>query len=266
MTNFGCWWWWLLLGGLVGWLASWWLGRGAVATVEKVVEKVVDRVVDRPVERIVEKIVDRPVDRVVEKIVEKVVDRPVDRPVDRIVEKLVDNPVHLGRIQALEGEVALMAGLRAKISQLQAEAAKSVQRVPEPLAAPFAAQVAQPAPPRPVNKIMDRALERVVDLAAAGAAGYSVRGMDDLEIVEGIGPKIAALFKAEGIRMFSELAQTPQSRMQEILDKGGPSFRLAKPSTWARQAGLAASNQWSQLRALQDELDGGVDKNQTGSL
>ena len=119
---------------------------------------------------------------------------------------------------------------------------------------------------RPVNKIMDRALERVVDLTAAGASGYSVRGMDDLEIVEGIGPKIAALFKAEGIRMFSELAQTPQSRMQEILDKAGSSFRLANPSTWARQAGLAANNQWSQLRALQDELDGGVDKNQTGDL
>ncbi len=249
MTNFGCWWWWLLLGGLVGWLASWWLGRGPVVTVEKVVEKVVDRPVNRP----------------------------VDRPVDRIVEKLVDNPVHLSRIQALQGEVAQMAGLRAKINQLQAEATKPVQRVPEPLSAPFAApvaaQVAEPAPPlsapaplRPVTKIMDRALERVVDLAAAGAAGYSVRGMDDLEIVEGIGPKTAALFKAEGIRMFADLAQTPQSRIQEILDKGGPSFRLANPSTWARQAALASTNQWSQLRALQDELDGGVDKNQTGDL
>lgn len=234
MTNFGCWWWWLLLGGLVGWLASWWLGRGAVVTVEKGVDRVVDR--------------------------------PVDRPVDRIVEKLVDNPVHLDRIQTLEGEVALMAGLRAKISELQAEAVKPVERASGPPAAPFAATVTEPAALRPVNKIMDRALERVVDLTAAGAAGYSVRGMDDLEIVEGIGPKIAALFKAEGIRMFSELAQTPQSRMQEILDQGGPSFRQAKPSTWARQAALAASNQWSQLRALQDELDAGLDKNQTGDL
>ena len=244
MADFGCWWWWLLLGGLVGWLASWWLGRGAVVTVEKVVEKVVDRVVDRPVER--------------------------------IVEKLVDNPAHLSRIQTLEGEAALMAGLRAKISQLQAEAAKAVEKAREPVAAPVAAplaQLAEPAPPlsapaplRPVNKIMDRALERVVDLPAAGAAGYSVRGMDDLEIIEGIGPKIAALFKAEGIRMFSELAQTPQPRMQEILDRGGPSFRMANPSTWARQAALASNNQWSQLRALQDELDGGVDKNQTGDL
>ena len=270
MTNFGCcWWWWLLLGGLVGWLASWWLGRGAVVTVEKIVEKVVDRVGERPVER----------------VVEKIVDRPVDRPVERIVEKLVDNPAHVSRIQTLEGEVALMAGLRAQISQLQADAAKPVERVPEPavapmiapvaatVVAPFAPPMVEPAPPlsvpaplRPVNKIMDRALERVVDLTAAGAAGYSVRGMDDLEIVEGIGPKIAALFKAEGIRMFSELAQTPQSRMQEILDKGGPSFRLAKPSSWARQAALAANNQWSQLRALQDELEGGVDKNQTGDL
>ncbi len=243
MTNFGCWWWWLLLGGLVGWLASWWLGRGATVTVEKTVE------------------------------------RPVDRPVERIVEKLVDNPAHLNRISVLEGEVALIAGLRATISQLQAEAAKLRNSVPEPVVAPIAVPAVEQTPSahaaptapvavpvRPVNKIMDRAMERVVDLAAAGAAGYSVRGMDDLEIVEGIGPKIAALFKAEGIRMFSELAQTPQSRMQEILDKAGSSFRLANPSTWARQAGLAANNQWAQLRILQDELDAGVDKNQTGGM
>ena len=248
MANFGCWWWWLLLGGLVGWLASWWLGRGALATVEDVI--------GRPVERIVEKI--------------------VDRPVERIVEKLVDNPEHLSRIHALEGEVALMAGLRATISEFQSDAAKPRAAMPEPVAAPVAATSAEPVPSspaapvavpvRPLNKIMDRALERVVDLTAAGAAGYSVRGMDDLEIVEGIGPGIAALFKAEGIRMLSELAQTPQSRMQEILDKGGASFRLANPSTWARQAGLAANNQWAQLRAVQDQLDAGVDKTKTGDV
>lgn len=254
MTNFGCWWWWLLLGGLLGWLASWWLGRSTTVTVEKTVE--------RPVER----------------IVETIVDRPVDSPVERIVEKLVDNPAHLSRIQALEGEVALIAGLRATISQLQSEAAKPVDSVPEPVAEPVVAPEAQqvtapmsvsmpvPVPVRPGNKIMDRALERVVDLTAAGAAGYSVRGMDHLEIVEGIGPKIAALFKAAGIRMFSELAQTPQSRMQEILDQGGPSFSLANPSTWARQASLAANNQWADLRQLQDDLEAGVGKNQTGDL
>lgn len=251
MTNFGCWWWWLLLGGLAGWLASWWLGRGATVTVEKAVE--------RPVERIVEKF--------------------VDRPVERIVEKLVDNPEHLSRIRALEGEVALMVGLRATIIELQSELARPREQLAQPweLTQPKEATalaseplplapVPLPVPPRSGNKIMDRALERVVDLTAAGAAGYSVRGMDDLEIVEGIGPKIAALFKAEGIRMFSELAQTPQSRMQEILDLGGPQFKLANPSTWARQAGLAANNQWGQLRALQDELDGGVDKNQPEDL
>ena len=248
MTNFGCWWWWLLLGGLAGWLASWWLGRGATVTVERTVEKI------------------------------------VDRPVERIVEKLVDNPAHVSRISVLEGEVALMAGLRATISQLQSEAVKPREELAEPMAERIAAEamapvrvpvsvpvsapvpVPVPAPPRPVNKIMDRALERVVDLTAAGAAGYSVRGMDDLEIVEGIGPKIAALFKAEGIRMFSDLAQTPQARMQEILDKAGPNFRQANPSTWARQAGLAANNQWAQLRILQDELDASVDKNQPGGL
>ena len=254
MTNFGCWWWWLLLGGLLGWLASWWLGRGTTVTVDRTV------------------------------------DRPVDRVVERIVEKQVDNPAHLSPIQALEGEVALMAGLRATISQLQADAAKPHEIMAGPTVAPLAAAATAPlpvpvaaptpvplpvpmptsvqaqAPVRPPSKIMDRALERVVDLPAAGAAGYSVRGMDDLEIVQGIGPKIAALFKAEGIRMLAELAQTPQSRMQEILDRGGASFRLADPSNWARQASFAAKNQWADLRQLQDQLAAGVDNNHTGDL
>ena len=98
----------------------------------------------------------------------------------------------------------------------------------------------------------------VLDRAGATAANFNVRGMDDLEVVEGIGPKIAGLLHAAGIRMFWELAQTPQARIRGILDAAGPSFKLANPSTWAQQASLAANNRWAELRKLQDELDGGI--------
>lgn len=269
MTNFGCWWWWLVLGGLLGWLASWWLGRNSRQTV--MVERVVEKIVDRPVDRFVEKIVDRPVEVVVEKIVERPVDRPVDRIVDRVVdrviEKPVDNPLHLNRIRVLEAQVAQMTATQAEATQSARLIAPQVAPIVSPVAPPSApATTPLPIADKPTSKIMDRALDRLLDRQAAVAAGFQVRGMDDLEIIEGVGPKIAALFKAEGIVMFSQLAHTPQARMQAILDKAGPNFRMANPSTWAKQASFAANNQWDLLRKLHDELSAGVDKNGKGAL
>ena len=288
MSSFGCMLWWLVLGSLLGWLASWIFGKRAPVTVEK--------------------FVDRPVDRIVDRVVEKI----VDRPVDRVVEKLVDNPVHLSRISALEGDVALMAGLRTTINQLQSAPPTVVEKVVEKFVDRpvdrVVEKIVEKVVDRPVEKVVERIVDRpvdrivekivekivdrpvdriverlvdnpaqltriaaleaeiatlrvrsaVLDRAAVTAAGFKVRGMDDLEVIEGIGPKIAELFHAAGIRMFWELAQTPIARMQEILDKAGPNYKLANPSTWAQQSSLAANNRWADLRKLQDELNGGI--------
>jgi predicted flap endonuclease-1-like 5' DNA nuclease len=95
-------------------------------------------------------------------------------------------------------------------------------------------------------------------VAAAKAAGFALKGPDDLEIIEGIGPKIAQLLYAEGITTFAALANTAPSDIQPILDKAGPNFQLAKPATWPEQADLAARNRWRALKALQDALRGGI--------
>lgn len=97
----------------------------------------------------------------------------------------------------------------------------------------------------------------VFDKAAAKAAGFNVKGEDDLTVVEGIGPKINKLFNDAGIRTFAELSDTPVEKMQGILDAAGPRYRLADPTTWGQQAGLAAQNSWEELKELQDRLDGG---------
>jgi predicted flap endonuclease-1-like 5' DNA nuclease len=95
------------------------------------------------------------------------------------------------------------------------------------------------------------------DLAAAAAAGFAPRHPDDLEIVEGIGPRIAALLRAEGISTWRALAACPPERIREVLDLGGPGFRIADPGTWPEQAALAADDRWAELRALQDRLVAG---------
>lgn len=78
---------------------------------------------------------------------------------------------------------------------------------------------------------------------------------DDLKLIEGIGPKIDALLKAAGISTFAQLAATDVSRLRELLGDGR--FRIADPTTWPEQAGLAAEGKLDELKALQDRLSAG---------
>ena len=93
--------------------------------------------------------------------------------------------------------------------------------------------------------------------AGAGILGLGKLGMDDLKAVEGIGPKIDELLVAGGITTWHQLSNTPVERIQSILDAAGPSFRVANPSSWARQAGLLANARWAEFKTLTDELTGG---------
>ena len=102
-------------------------------------------------------------------------------------------------------------------------------------------------------------------MAAAKAAGLTLKSADDLEIVEGIGPKIAELLREAGIITFMQLAQSTPARIRDILDKSGPNFRIANPDTWPEQAELAARNRWKALHALQSVLTAGVRSNGGGS-
>ena len=78
-----------------------------------------------------------------------------------------------------------------------------------------------------------------------------------LEIIEGIGPKIAALLVEHGITDLATLAEAPVERLRAILDAGGRRFRLADPAKWPEQATLAASGLWDALTELQSRLKAG---------
>lgn len=80
---------------------------------------------------------------------------------------------------------------------------------------------------------------------------------DDLKKIEGIGPKIAAILVANGIKTFQDLGQAKVKQLEAILKAEGPRYSMHKPSSWPKQAKLAASGKWEQLKVLQDKLDGG---------
>ena len=95
-------------------------------------------------------------------------------------------------------------------------------------------------------------------LNQARVAGITVKGMDDLEIIEGIGPKIRALLNGQGVYTFSDLAKQSTDRLQSILNAGGENFRTANPSTWAEQAKYCAEGRWDDFKRLTDRLIAGV--------
>jgi predicted flap endonuclease-1-like 5' DNA nuclease len=84
-----------------------------------------------------------------------------------------------------------------------------------------------------------------------------VRKPENLDVIEGIGPKIAELLKQNDIHTFAQLAGTSIDRLRSILAAGGPRFSMADPSTWAEQAMLARDGKWDALKDLQNNLRGG---------
>jgi predicted flap endonuclease-1-like 5' DNA nuclease len=103
------------------------------------------------------------------------------------------------------------------------------------------------------------ALELPVQLSVEEKAVLIVETrVDDLEVIEGIGPKIASVLREAGITSFAQLAKEEPGNLKLILEKEG--MRLADPTSWPEQAKLAAEEDRGGLKALQDRLKGGRKK------
>jgi len=96
-----------------------------------------------------------------------------------------------------------------------------------------------------------------LDLDAAAAAIGKKIELDDLTVVEGIGPKIAELCSGIGVTTWRSLSDTEVGVLQLMLDDAGSRFQVHNPGSWPRQAGLLASGRWVEFKQLTDELDGG---------
>ena len=87
---------------------------------------------------------------------------------------------------------------------------------------------------------------------------------DNLQIVEGIGPKINKLLNDAGIVTWRQLANSTPGRLKSILDDAGPRFKMHNPKSWPEQAAFAADYEFDALIGFQKVLDGGKDND--GSL
>lgn len=99
----------------------------------------------------------------------------------------------------------------------------------------------------------------------AGASGGSSRGniyaalkSDNLQVVEGIGPKMDSVLKKHGIHTWKELGESTPESLRAILDKENASrYRIIDPTTWPHQARLANQGDWDRLIQDQKQLDTG---------
>ncbi len=78
---------------------------------------------------------------------------------------------------------------------------------------------------------------------------------DDLEKIEGIGPKVGALLNRNGISTFAQLAKTDIHTLSLLLEAN--SMQYMDPSTWPEQAMLAAEGKWDEFEKLTADLKGG---------
>ena len=93
--------------------------------------------------------------------------------------------------------------------------------------------------------------------AAAPKAAKTAAVKEDLTKIEGVGPKIAELLNAAGISSFAALAKADAKVLKSVLDKAGSRYKMHDPTTWPKQASLAAAGKWDELKKLQDSLKGG---------
>jgi predicted flap endonuclease-1-like 5' DNA nuclease len=152
------------------------------------------------------------------------------------------------RLQALDTE---LAGARAEADQLGAyrseleqttraleqtrsEAEQLRARVAE-LEAQLAAEESAPQP---------------VDVSgAAEVLGTKIK-VDDLTVVDGIGPKIASLLAEAGIDTWRALGAADVERLRDVLAQAGARYRVHDPSRWPSQAELLAEGRWDEFADL----------------
>jgi len=122
----------------------------------------------------------------------------------------------------------------------------------------FTASKPTPPPPPPPPTVEKK------DDGTAGEGKWAKLKTNNMQIIEGIGPKMDEVLNANGISSWSVLAGKSVAELRAILDqdKYGTKYQIIDPSDWAAQAALAAKGDWDGLIKHQSD-DGSASKAET---
>ncbi|MGB5274486.1 MAG: helix-hairpin-helix domain-containing protein, partial [Flavobacteriaceae bacterium] len=76
--------------------------------------------------------------------------------------------------------------------------------------------------------------------------------------VEGIGPKAAEALVNAGLATYADLAKSKPDAIKEILNAASSRMAHLDPTSWPKQAKMAADGEWDKLKTWQDNAKGGV--------
>jgi predicted flap endonuclease-1-like 5' DNA nuclease len=170
--------------------------------------------------------------------------KQVDELYEKLDKKPVNNKIKTGKNGVLNG----IGNWTDPVKHLSNNVKLSMHRLQEE----EQASTSQQAGKTENNKLNGRFKE------AATLLGVKVK-INDLKLIEGIGPKIEALFQKAGIKTWQDLASTTVARCREILQEGGERFQIHNPATWPRQSRLLAEGKWKQLKDYQLSLTAGIE-------
>jgi small subunit ribosomal protein S2 len=116
---------------------------------------------------------------------------------------------------------------------------------------------AKPAPKKEEKPVAKK--EEKAEKPAEPAKKAEAPKADDLTKVEGIGPKAAEAIVNSGIATYAELAKADPEKIKEILTEASSNLAHLDPTSWPKQAKMAADGKWDELKEWQDNAKGGVE-------
>ncbi len=151
-------------------------------------------------------------------------------------------------IDIIMGQVtdAVAEGLSERKAEKQSEAPKAKKE-----------EKAAPAPaPTPAPEVVE---EKAVEAPKVEVEEPATTEADDLTKVEGIGPKAAEAIVKAGIKTYAQLAEANADNIKEILTEASSRMAHLDPTSWPKQAKMAAEGKWDELKEWQDNTKGGVE-------
>jgi len=140
------------------------------------------------------------------------------------------------------------------------KAKETKKDAPKVTAKPSPAKVdTKPAPVvenAPEPKVAVKATKEAVEKEAPKKAKTK---SDDLTKIEGVGPKAAEALTNAGMGSFTDIAKGDAEKIKEVLTEASSRMAHLDPTSWPKQAQMAADGKWDELKEWQDNVKGGVE-------